>query len=97
MSFLDYGKLYSEQKKVVESYSKFFFTKWLDDLNLVPFLPELQRNDLKNKIYNNRNFFVRIYSVMIILTAKLAQCIYTMYIIFSSINDASNVNCLRIV
>lgn len=26
-------------------------------MNLVPFLPELQRNDLKNKIYNNRNFF----------------------------------------
>lgn len=76
---------------------KSFFTKWLDDLNLVPFLPELQRNDLKNKIYNNRNFFVRIYSVMIMLTAQLAQRIYTMYIIFSSINDASNVNCLRIV
>lgn len=76
---------------------KVFFTKWLDDLNLVPFLPELQRNDLKNKIYNNPNFFVRIYSVMIMLTAKLAQRIYTMYIIFSSINDASNVNCLRIV
>lgn len=76
---------------------KSFFTKWLDDLNLVPFLPELQRNDLKNKIYNNPNFFVRIYSVMIMLTAKLAQRIYTMYIIFSSINDASNVNCLRIV
>lgn len=57
----------------------------------------LQRNDLKNKIYNNPNFFVRIYSVMIMLTAKLAQRIYTMYIIFSSINDASNVNCLRIV
>lgn len=76
---------------------KVFFAKWLDDLNLVPFLPELQRNDLKNKIYNNPNFFVRIYSVMIMLTAKLAQRIYTMYIIFSSINDASNVNCLRIV
>lgn len=76
---------------------KSFFTKWLDDLNLVPFLPELQRNDLKNKIYINPNFFVRIYSVMIMLTAKLAQRIYTMYIIFSSINDASNVNCLRIV
>lgn len=39
---------------------KVFVTKWLDDLNLVPFLPELQRNDLKNKIYNNRYFFVRI-------------------------------------
>lgn len=51
---------------------KVFVTKWLDDLNLVPFLPELQRNDLKNKIYNNRNFFVRIYSVMIMLTAKFA-------------------------
>lgn len=77
---------------------KSFFTKWLDDLNLVPFLPELQRNiDLKNKIYNNRKFFVRIYSVMIMLTAKHAECIYTMYIIFSSINDASNVNCLRTV